>query len=197
MKKAIATLSIFLALVTIPVAIARQTKLSESQQVEKFKQVFPLIQQQKITAFKDLDWCRTFEYQKGQFTNNNIQKCTYDFDQKQKFRGFDPQAQKDFDQITRSLQDTHKGLLSSPKVQTLDVEFNRDTTPSEQLEEIASARLHVFAGDVEPICKVIWSCNVKTYVYQPGYRQLPEDLGGEIWHEKINQDWYIEWQDWN
>jgi len=179
MKKAIATLNILLVLVAVPMAIA-QIKPSESQQVEKFKQVFPLVQQKKIVAFKDLDWCKTFEYQKGQFTNNNIQKCTYDFDQKQKFRGFDPQAQKDFDQITRS--------LSAPKVQTLEVKFNRGT--------IASARLHVFAGDVNPICKVIWSCDVKTYIYQPGYKKLPAGLGGE-WHEKMNQDWYIEWQDWN
>ncbi|MGV0028387.1 hypothetical protein [Phormidesmis priestleyi] len=188
MKKAIATLTIFLVLVVVPVAIA-QIKPSESQQVEKFKQVFPLIQQKKIDSFKDLDWCKTFEYQKGQFTNNNIERCTYDFDKKQKFGRFDPQAQIDFDQVTRS--------LSFPKVETLEVKFKRGTTPRGSLEAIASARLHVFAGDVNPVCKVIWSCDVKTYVYQPGYKKLPADLGGELWHEKIDQDWYIEWQDWN
>jgi hypothetical protein len=189
MKKAIATLSIFLGLVVVPMAIARQVTPSESQQVEKFKQVFPLIQQKQIASFKDLDWCKTFEYQKGKFTNNNIQNCTYNFDKKQKFSGFNSQAQSDFDQVTRS--------LSSPKVETLEVKFKRGAVPSGQLEEIASARLQVFAGDVDPICKVIWSCNVKTYVYQPGYGRLPEDLDREIWHEKIDQNWYIEWQDWN
>jgi hypothetical protein len=180
MKKAIATLSILLALVTVPMAIA-QIKPSESQQVKKFKQVFPLIQQKKIASFKDLDWCKTFEYQKGKFTNNNIERCTYDFDKNQKFGRFDPQAQSDFDQVTRA--------LSSPKVETLEVKFKRGA--------IASARLHVFAGDVNPVCKVIWSCDVKTYVYQPSYKQLPADLDREIWHEKIDQNWYIEWQDWN
>jgi hypothetical protein len=189
MKKAIA-LTVLSAFVAAPMAIALQPKRSESQQAKKFKQAFPLIEQKKIGAFKDLDWCKTFEYQQGKFTNNQIDRCTYDFDKKQKFSGFDAQAQGDFDQVTRSLRDTHKGSLSAPKVETLEVKFRRSGA-------IESARLQVFAGDVNPACKVIWSCNVKTYVYQPGYDRLPKDMGREIWHEKIDQNWYIEWRDWN
>lgn len=181
MKKVITLLSILFVGVTVP-TILGVVKPSESELTERFERSFILIQQKKIAAFKDLDWCKTFEYQKGYFTNNNVEKCTYDFDQKKKFINFDSQAQSAFEEVQRS--------LSSPKVETLEVEFQRSG-------KIASAKLGVFAGDVNPVCKVIWSCNQKTYIYQPNYGKLPEDMGGEIWHEKIDQNWYIEWQDWN
>jgi hypothetical protein len=44
--------------------------------------------------------------------------------------------------------------------------------------------------DVDCFCRM-------RYVYDPGYDKLPADIPDELWHEALDNNWYLVGEDWN
>lgn len=184
MKKLIliSSLSLGFILLTGIVVLANTTN-DTRKDIENLEKTFPLLRGKTIAFFRNSDWCTIIKYPRGNYTNNLEPNCTWDIKNEEKFFRFDAVAKRDFEEVQQQ--------LNRPKIFLLEVKFH-------ETGEIESARFGVDSSDVAPICKVVWSCDRKTYVYQPKHgNALPEAIPGELWYESVNRDWYIEWQDWN
>jgi hypothetical protein len=155
---------------------------TEAKLADNLQKALPLIKQQKIAVFRNSDWCQLLSDQSGQYSNNSVPNCQFLLNEKQPIKAFDQKIQPAFEQIRQQ--------LTRPKVEMLEVTF----TPQ---GEIASATFDISTEDVHPVCRLIWSCDRKSFIYQPKYGKLPDNMGSEEVYQAVNQDWYIKWEDWN
>ncbi|HEY9724933.1 MAG TPA: hypothetical protein V6D50_00665 [Chroococcales cyanobacterium] len=184
MKKLILISSLSLGfIVSTGIFVLANTTNDTGKDIENLEKTFPIIRDKSIAFFRNSDWCNVIKSPRGNYTNNLGVNCTWNIKKKDNFFNFDEVAKQDFKEVQQQ--------LNRPKIFLLEVNFNKTG-------EIESARFDVESSDVAPICKVVWSCDRKTYVYQPNHGNvLPEAIPGELWYEPVNRDWYIEWQDWN
>ncbi len=128
------------------------------------------LQSLRVSVWRDQDWCRCFAYPRGQFMQSSHESTCGLF--QGKAIAFTPQATADFDRV--------RAAVASSRVKVLwaTVRYR----PDGSLEEAE------FALD---------TLSRRSYVFHPGYGQLPPNQGAEMRYTAVNADWYIRDEDWN
>ncbi|MBE9182687.1 hypothetical protein IQ268_29560 [Oculatella sp. LEGE 06141] len=145
---------------------------SRSQQAQNLETAFAMIEQYRVTDYRNQDWCQNIAYAGGQFSDTtHPSTCNL-------FAGpapsFTPSATADFRSITQALR------RSGVRVAFFDADFN-------SAGRIRSARFNIN-------CLL---CGRVRYEYQPNYGIVPQDIPNEMWFTPINHNWYKVEEDWN
>jgi hypothetical protein len=135
--------------------------------VERLTNALPVLQQLQVENYRNQDWCKNLAYQQGKFSNNR-ESTTCRIDETSQF--FTDQANQAFGQVTSAIQQTQVPLYA------VVVDYGSDG-------RIRRAEFLLTRPG--------------GYIYEPGYRALPESLPNELEYTAVNQDWYSYWQDWN
>ena len=139
--------------------------------IAALEEIFPLLEADKVAAFRYQDWCKVLSYTRGSFANTTQSTCTYLAPTTPK--AFDTTAENDLRHIWENVKSTGSGVYVIS-----DIRFD------------ASGKL-VYAE---------FDCSRdfvrQRYVFDPGYT-LPADWPNERWHTRINADWYYIHEDWN
>jgi len=139
-----------------------------AQDVQKLEeQVFPLFEVHQVQSWRSQRWCSLLQYKGGAYTTNLDQNCILDY-LYGALQPFDDSAQTVFDSIDEAVDRTGTGVY------IIDAEYVKET-----------------------LCYAVFDFGVQTYVYDPGYSFLPEDIPNQLGHIAINSDWYYIWEDWN
>jgi hypothetical protein len=143
----------------------------QKRDTDQLPKCFGVLQQLRVGAYRNQDWCKNIVYQRGKFSKNSESACNL-------FQGtplpFDAQAQKDFDAVAAAIRSTGVSL-----------NFIGDLTYSGD-GKLVGAEFHLAGGP-----------NRYSYVYSPGYNSLPSDQPKELEYTRISKDWYYVWEDWN
>ncbi|MBD2079502.1 hypothetical protein [Leptolyngbya sp. FACHB-17] len=145
---------------------------SKSQQVQNLETAFAMIEQYRITDYRNQDWCKNIAYAGGQFSDTaHPATCNL-------FAGpapsFTPPATAISNSITQVL---HQ---SGVRIAFFDADFN------------AAGRIRSARFDIN-----CFLCGRLRYEYQPNYGAVPEDIPYEMWFTPINHNWYKVNGDWN
>lgn len=136
--------------------------------VERLTSTLPVLQQLKVENYRNQDWCKNIAYPQGKFSNNR-QSPTCNLSN-ETFQPFTEPANQAFGQVASAIQQTQVPLYA------VAIDYGSDGS-------IRRARFSL----TQP----------GGYVYEPGYKTLPESLPDELEYQPVNQDWYRYWQDWN
>ncbi len=131
---------------------------------------FPVLERLGVRAFRDQDWCQNILYRDGAFSKSS-HPSTCDLFQEQAV-AFTDQALRDFQQVASAVRAT------GVEVYWLNT----------QLDEEGRVIQAEFA---------LSGLGRRTYVYQPAYGKLPDNLPGELEHTAVDSDWYLVEEDWN
>lgn len=138
--------------------------------VANLPKVFSTLQNLKVKAYRNQDWCKNIAYKRGNFSNNS-KSLTCNL-----FAGMpiamDDRAQQDFQTISSVMATTGVGI------HFLSAQYDR------------SDRLIRAEFNLSTACRC-------SYIYQPRFNRLPENMTGEIEYTAINSDWYFVWEDGN
>ncbi|MEW6734273.1 MAG: hypothetical protein AB1489_23305 [Acidobacteriota bacterium] len=145
---------------------------NRDRDVRNLEKIFATIKQYQAQAYRNQDWCKNLYYLRGKFSNNNEASTCNLFPGPA--QAFDNQATSDFASLAKQ--------LASTGVQILFFEVKFDDQG-----EIKNAQFQLDCS----------FCSRPRYVYEPHYGNLPEDMRNEIWHTKINENWYLVEEDWN
>lgn len=135
---------------------------------DRLSRILPLLQQFRVEAYRNQDWCKNIAYRQGKFSNNRESNTCNRFDGTP--QPFTDQAGQTFDQIATALEQTRVPLYA------IQVKYAPDGTIRQVEFRLA---------------------NSGGYLYHPGYKFLPTSLANELEYKAVNQDWYRYWQDWN
>jgi hypothetical protein len=138
--------------------------------VANLPKVFPILRTLKVKDYRNQDWCKNVAYQRGKFSSNLESTTCNLFDGTPK--PMDQQTLRDFQAIANSMATT------SVSIHFLSAQYNSSN-------QLVKAEFHLAT-----------TCRC-SYVYIPQYKQLPENMTGEIEYTAINSDWYFVWEDWN
>ena len=145
------------------------------------ERVIPYIQNNKITFYVDADWCKAIVY-----ASSSAAEVPNSNDKGSCLKGaldFSSTNESVFNKLKNKL-----NLISGEKFRKIDTErpiIYRPEHAGYPYESIGIA-FHVDCS----------FCNVR-YVYWPQYKELPQDIEGEIKYIPINDNWYKVEQDWN
>jgi hypothetical protein len=137
--------------------------------IANLPKVFSALQALKVKDYRNQDWCKNIDYQRGGFSSNLTATTCNLFDSKPSV--MDDRSQQDFQTIANAMATTGVGI------NYLSAKYN------------SSDRLVGATFNLSTVCRC-------SYVYQPGYR-LPANMKGEMEYTAINSDWYFVWEDWN
>jgi hypothetical protein len=124
-----------------------------------------------VQEFRNQDWCQNIYYKRGAFSNKPTTSTCNLFDQQA--LDFDEKAREDFNSVSKSF----KTLIGDVAV----LESTFDQTGKLQYAEV----------QMECFSCTILNKSANIYVYQPGYKNVPESIPGEIVYTKIDEDWFI------
>jgi hypothetical protein len=144
--------------------------ISSSLIIAHLEQTLPWIEDQRLSAYRNQSWCKTIAYQAGAFSETKQPKTCNLFDGES--LPFSSQARADFQALRQKLR------VTGARVAFINAYYSSDSLQS-----------------VEFNLNCLW-CPRTRYVFEPNYA-LPEDLGGEIWYQPVNQDWYQMSEEWN
>jgi len=145
--------------------------------VKRLETMLPWLQKYELEVYMDRDWCKRITYRRGMFYEATAKDYA---DQCSTYIGglvaipFDTQAQQDFSLIGKALDTTGVDIYAVYAVKYDDhgtVEF---------------AVFNMNCG----LCR-------RHFVYKPDYFLLPQGYPGEVWYSTIDNDWYLEEEDWN
>jgi hypothetical protein len=142
--------------------------------VRRLGQSFSILEQLKVQDYLNGDSCNRIHYSRGWFAEP-LDCAPYDRDTDRDVPAmpFDDQATGDFRSVEGELRDT------GVPIRKLDANYGAN-------------------GDLRTAtfwlrCTCYWR-----YTYQPNYTSMqPGEVPGEIWHTRINKDWYLTDEDWN
>jgi hypothetical protein len=151
------------------IGCGRPGTFEHQRDVVNLPKVFSTLQNLKVTAYRNQDWCQNVAYTRGKFSGN-LKATTCNL-----FDGtpipMDARSQQDFQTISNAMATT------GVSIHYLSAKYD------------ASDRLIGAEFNLATICRC-------SYIYRPRYR-LPENMGGEMEFTAINSDWYFVWEDWN
>lgn len=141
--------------------------------VAQLETAFPTLSGLQVSGFRNQDWCRFIDYQRGTFTNVLEETSTCNL-----FDGvpaaFDDKATQDFATVRQALADT--GV-------TVMMVFVR----MDRAGAVEAATFDLVAGDFDRF----------SYVYDRSGATLPEPNPDTIVAEQINDNWLFFSEDWN
>ena len=136
------------------------------------RRVFPILEELRVTDYRNQDWCKNLAYARGWFSSN-LESSTCNLFNEVPI-GFDSEAQADFRRVARALRDSGVSV---------------DTVGPVQYDSAGRvARAHFFFAE--------GGYESESYVFDPS-APLPEDSPGEATFTRIDQDWYLAVEDWN
>jgi hypothetical protein len=144
--------------------------VQHQRDVKNLPKVFSTLQTLKVKAYRNQDWCKNIAYQRGLFSSNIETSACNLFDGKS--IAMDDRAKQDFQTISNAMATT------GVNIHFLSAKYDR------------SNRLIGATFNLSTPCRC-------SYIYEPGYTQLPENFKGELEYTAINSDWYFLWEDWN
>jgi hypothetical protein len=142
------------------------------QRTKELERVLPLVAIYQVEDYRNQDWCKNLVYQQGKYSNNNRSSTCNLF--KGKAIAFNEESNRVFGEIESALKQV------GTTVHFFDVKYDRNN-------RIGSAKFEIDCGG---FCR-------NRFVYEPGYRQLPENAGTEFQYSRIDRDWYFVVEDWN
>ena len=142
----------------------------------RLQAVLPVVEKYKLNAFFSRDWCKSISYERGIFFESgkdSASRCSQ-FSGDRIAMPFDNQARVEFDLVAKSLDTTGIDIISV-EGGTFD--------DSGKVKYVEFHKSCVF-------------CRTR-YVYSPTYGKVPQSPSGNMWYEKINEDWYLADEDLN
>jgi hypothetical protein len=155
-------LNILLTSCAVPNAAQHQ------QDVNHLPKVFSTLQNLKVKAYRNQDWCKNIAYARGGFSSNLKASTCNLFTEKP--IAIDDRAQQDFQAITSSMATT------GGNIHFLSAAYDR-------ADRLIRAKFNLSTA-----CRC-------AYVYQPRYSRLPENIEGKMEFTAINSDWFFVWED--
>ena len=142
----------------------------------RLQALLPLLEELKVENYFNKDWCKGISYGRGMFSEakhgDSAENCSL-FSGGGATKPFDNPARQDFELLGKALEATNMIIYDVE-----DVTFNASGA-------VVHAVFHKDCG----FCRT-------RYVYSPNYDKLPREVSGEIWHTKINANWYLTEEDW-
>ena len=149
----------------------KKTAVNHAHDTAGLEKIFSTLESERVTALRHQDWCQVLGYKRGMFCHstegNRPHPATRDA------IGFDATAKSDLERIWKKVQDAKVGVLLIS-----DIEFD--------------ASGHVKRGEFDCSSGFVR----QRYVFDPGYT-LPADMPNQMWHTRIDSDWYYVLEDWN
>ncbi len=142
-----------------------------AQDTAALEEIFPVLEASEVTAFRYQDSCKVLSYTRGSFANPNESTCIYAATETPEV--FDIAAEDDLENIWQQVKSTRSGVYIIS-----DIQFDA-------ADKLIYGEFDCSGGFTR-----------QRYVFDPGYT-LPEDLPGERWHTRIDDDWYYINEDWN
>ena len=139
--------------------------------IEGLPRCFAVLERLQVHAYRNQDWCKNIWYQRGKFSHQTDPADTCNLFREPP-QPFDAKALEDFEWVTTAVAKTDVKLTYIS-----DIVFDRQG-------RLTQAKFHLAAGRY-------------TYVFSPGYKELPEDMPREREHRRIDESWYFIWEDWN
>jgi hypothetical protein len=142
---------------------------NKEEDTRKLAQSFPALERLQVREFRSDSDCNVIYYSRGWFADPL--KCAPFL---KPAKPFDAQAKTDFELL--------KSALSSARVpiDTIEADFSLDNK--------------VLTATYWLDCTL--GCNLR-YTYLAGANRQPDEVPGEIWHTRINTNWYLTDEDWN
>jgi hypothetical protein len=141
--------------------------------VAQLEAAFPTLSALRVSGFRNQDWCRFIDYERGTFTNVLEEMSTCNL-----FDGvptaFDATATDDFAIVRQALADTGVNVMMA---------FVR----IDQAGTVEAATFDLVAGDFDRF----------SYVYDRSGATKPEPNPDTIVAEQINDNWLFISEDWN
>lgn len=137
--------------------------------VEQLATVLPKLEQLRLEAYRNQDWCKNIAYDYGTFSETSHPSTCNLFDGTPPF---DDRATRDFQTLNQTF------LFTGVRVRFVNLYYEGETV------RLAEFHLECF-----------W-CSRTRYVYEPNY-VLQEDFGSEMWFDAISETWYEVNEDWN
>lgn len=147
----------------------KKTASDYSRDTAALRKIFPEFAADQVTGLRYQDWCQVIGYKRGMFAHTK--EGSPPRPASANSPDFDQTARADLERIWKAIQSTGTGVYFIE-------EMSYDTSG------------HVKHG--------VFHCGGarQRYVFDPGY-QLPADIPNELWHTKIDSDWYYILEDWN
>jgi hypothetical protein len=148
---------------------SKKSASDQSRDTVALAKLFPSLETDRVTGFRYQDWCQVLGYKRG-----NLAQWT-EGDKpprpaKRDAAGFDVVSKSDLERVWKEVRSTGTGVFFIE-----EIEF--DATG-----RVKHGVFHCDAG--------------QKYIFDPGYT-LPADMPNEIWHTRIDSDWYYVLEDWN
>lgn len=142
-----------------------------SRDTQALETIFPVLEADKITAFRYQDWCKVMGYQRGSYASSLQSTCVYIL--KADPVEFDAAALADLERVWKKVEATRTDVFL---IQSVRFDASGRVAYGEFSYGKGFAR--------------------NSYVYNPGYT-LPKDIPNERWHTAIDANWYQVTEDWN
>lgn len=147
--------------------------ISRNQAVKNLENVIPLLEEQRLTSYLNMGWCKNIQYKKGGFSNNLESDSCSLFDKKTLL--MQGEAKTDFAKVRTALNRTHVDVIS------IDANYDQGSS------KVIYARFDLNIP-FDPTY----------YIYQPNYDiNNLVDITHEMTVTPINQNWYQINDDWN
>ncbi len=145
------------------------------------KNVLPYIQQNKVSFYFNMDWCKGLQYDSRSVveisSSSNNSSCLNNAST------FSDSDRSIFNEIGKKL-----SFVSVGKFREIDTEY-----PISYRGEQVNIPHESIGLAFHTDCSF---CRIR-YVYWPQYTELPPSIDGEIKYIPINENWYRVEQDWN
>jgi hypothetical protein len=142
---------------------------NKEDDTKQLAQTFPNLERLLVQEFRDGRGCKVVHYSRGWFADP-LECAPF----RKPAKHFDIQAKTVFELLRSALRSARV------PIDTIEAEYSLDN-------KVLSA--------------VFWlnctlGCNLR-YTYYTGANSQPDEVPGEIWHTRVNTNWYLTDEDWN